>query len=179
MLFMLVVVFLLQGESVLDLFFFFQAEDGIRDADVTGVQTCALPILPKSVVLAPPRCECSAQCRPAKPTITPVLRKASTKSSPSGPKIPSIVSAPTRERREAIARQGRHTTEKNWRAIRGSRLIRRGSRNVTKNSASISKISPTLAMPTRIRIPPACQMAPTYTGLGHGASRSKRPRSPQ
>src|SRR5215813_14826336 len=23
---------------------FFQAEDGIRDADVTGVQTCALPI---------------------------------------------------------------------------------------------------------------------------------------
>src|SRR3989442_839067 len=27
-------------------FFFFQAEDGIRDADVTGVQTCALPISP-------------------------------------------------------------------------------------------------------------------------------------
>src|SRR6266498_4441812 len=25
-------------------FFFFQAEDGIRDADVTGVQTCTLPI---------------------------------------------------------------------------------------------------------------------------------------
>src|SRR6266498_4333270 len=30
--------------NCLDLFFFFQAEDGIRDADVTGVQTCALPI---------------------------------------------------------------------------------------------------------------------------------------
>src|SRR5437773_3665093 len=27
-------------------FFFFQAEDGIRARDVTGVQTCALPILP-------------------------------------------------------------------------------------------------------------------------------------
>src|SRR5256885_11262201 len=26
------------------LFFFFQAEDGIRDYKVTGVQTCALPI---------------------------------------------------------------------------------------------------------------------------------------
>src|SRR5260370_4346437 len=26
--------------------FFFQAEDGIRDSSVTGVQTCALPILP-------------------------------------------------------------------------------------------------------------------------------------
>src|SRR5256885_7235505 len=28
-----------------DIFFFFQAEDGIRDYKVTGVQTCALPIL--------------------------------------------------------------------------------------------------------------------------------------
>src|SRR5256885_15863235 len=27
-------------------FFFFQAEDGIRDYKVTGVQTCALPICP-------------------------------------------------------------------------------------------------------------------------------------
>src|SRR6266478_10063386 len=27
------------------IFFFFQAEDGIRDLTVTGVQTCALPIL--------------------------------------------------------------------------------------------------------------------------------------
>src|SRR2546429_7399518 len=31
-------------ESELDVFFF-QAEDGIRDVAVTGVQTCALPIL--------------------------------------------------------------------------------------------------------------------------------------
>src|SRR5256884_1914919 len=30
---------------VLVVFFFFQAEDGIRDVAVTGVQTCALPIL--------------------------------------------------------------------------------------------------------------------------------------
>src|SRR5437762_3921513 len=29
---------------LLFLFFFFQAEDGIRDTSVTGVQTCALPI---------------------------------------------------------------------------------------------------------------------------------------
>src|SRR3989475_7138986 len=29
---------------VLSFFFFFQAEDGIRDLTVTGVQTCALPI---------------------------------------------------------------------------------------------------------------------------------------
>src|SRR5437016_1154483 len=33
------------------LFFFFQAEDGIRDWSVTGVQTCALPILRKTPTL--------------------------------------------------------------------------------------------------------------------------------
>ena len=33
------------SETVLNSFhFFFQAEDGIRDTSVTGVQTCALPI---------------------------------------------------------------------------------------------------------------------------------------
>src|SRR5690625_6315077 len=31
--------------------FFFQAEDGIRDGHVTGVQTCALPIYLKSPTL--------------------------------------------------------------------------------------------------------------------------------
>src|SRR5207249_7404695 len=31
-------------------FFFFQAEDGIRDRNVTGVQTCALPILWQIIV---------------------------------------------------------------------------------------------------------------------------------
>src|SRR5260221_8931716 len=34
-----------------DSFFFFQAEDGIRDHCVTGVQTCALPILYLTFVL--------------------------------------------------------------------------------------------------------------------------------
>src|SRR2546427_3459638 len=33
--------------------FFFQAEDGIRDLTVTGVQTCALPILPDDNLHAP------------------------------------------------------------------------------------------------------------------------------
>src|SRR2546429_8082646 len=31
------------------LFFFFQAEDGIRDVAVTGVQTCALPIWTRGI----------------------------------------------------------------------------------------------------------------------------------
>src|SRR5206468_7475484 len=43
-------------------FFFFQAEDGIRDLIVTGVQTCALPILPSA----------SACCWVSDSPITPV-----------------------------------------------------------------------------------------------------------
>src|SRR5256886_13138582 len=47
------------------LFFFFQAEDGIRDLTVTGVQTCALPILrvrfaPRASVVAQ-KVQCSSQ----------------------------------------------------------------------------------------------------------------------
>src|SRR5437764_7840500 len=39
-------------ELSMQMFFFFQAEDGIRDTSVTGVQTCALPICdaPKDVI---------------------------------------------------------------------------------------------------------------------------------
>src|SRR5437870_10271280 len=54
-------------------FFFFQAEDGIRDGHVTGVQTCALPIWPKRPIndQAPPMNDqmkiwmttCSTYCR--------------------------------------------------------------------------------------------------------------------
>src|SRR5437660_6807224 len=39
------VVFFFYVLAVFFFFFFFQAEDGIRDGHVTGVQTCALPIL--------------------------------------------------------------------------------------------------------------------------------------
>src|SRR4029077_7780602 len=44
-------------------FFFFQAEDGIRDSSVTGVQTCALPILySMAAILSPaPRPEPAKQ----------------------------------------------------------------------------------------------------------------------
>src|SRR5437763_14025808 len=43
--------------------FFFQAEDGIRDTSVTGVQTCALPI---STPPRPTRRPCSGS-RPSRP----------------------------------------------------------------------------------------------------------------
>src|SRR5256885_7012543 len=40
--------------SMIECFFFFQAEDGIRDYKVTGVQTCALPISAPKVVSREP-----------------------------------------------------------------------------------------------------------------------------
>src|SRR6201994_5085964 len=43
------------------LLFFFQAEDGIRDYKVTGVQTCALPIS-TSFPRLPPACKVSTAC---------------------------------------------------------------------------------------------------------------------
>src|SRR2546429_3964357 len=45
----------LSVERYMRIFFFFQAEDGIRDVAVTGVQTCALPICTPS----PSCCSCS------------------------------------------------------------------------------------------------------------------------
>src|SRR5207249_6716008 len=44
---------------------FFQAEDGIRDRNVTGVQTCALPISQSLVVTIPPP---TGAAPPAAPT---------------------------------------------------------------------------------------------------------------
>src|SRR5207302_2545288 len=46
--------------DLLVFFFFFQAEDGIRDFHVTGVQTCALPIFGTTSRRKPP-----ARTRPA------------------------------------------------------------------------------------------------------------------
>src|SRR2546422_261049 len=42
-------------------FFFFQAEDGIRDVAVTGVQTCALPILDMNPILLKPETDDRSQ----------------------------------------------------------------------------------------------------------------------
>src|SRR3712207_7006735 len=51
-------------------FFFFQAEDGIRDIGVTGVQTCALPI---SVI--------AKRSRPRKSTRTGALKQVKPRTS--------------------------------------------------------------------------------------------------
>src|SRR3989338_9930960 len=47
---------LVLGDSCVARVRFFQAEDGIRDGTVTGVQTCALPIFPRAL-----SCPCSPE----------------------------------------------------------------------------------------------------------------------
>src|SRR5688572_32478018 len=54
-------VYLVDVVSVSVFFFFFQAEDGIRDLTVTGVQTCALPI---STLRETPSCSATCSARP-------------------------------------------------------------------------------------------------------------------
>src|SRR5256886_5881806 len=46
-------ILLLVDVDLLLFFFFFQAEDGIRDLTVTGVQTCALPISKQGAAAIP------------------------------------------------------------------------------------------------------------------------------
>src|SRR2546430_12537845 len=45
--------YILQNVIMLFMIFFFQAEDGIRDLTVTGVQTCALPISGRTKMFFP------------------------------------------------------------------------------------------------------------------------------
>src|SRR2546429_8761472 len=53
------------------IFFFFQAEDGIRDVAVTGVQTCALPIFAVVPVSRTPSASCAANPANANPALRP------------------------------------------------------------------------------------------------------------
>src|SRR5690349_19020579 len=54
--------------------FFFQAEDGIRDLYVTGVQTCALPIWSRPIPLTTARPRTSARSlAPGRATVSPSI----------------------------------------------------------------------------------------------------------
>src|SRR5205823_11241299 len=95
--------------------FFFQAEDGIRDKLVTGVQTCALPI---STAQQPDRrasqslqranrrtsaahCAGSGQCRTTPPTATPAAcaRPA--------PRLPVLISLDQRSEERRVGKECR------------------------------------------------------------------------
>src|SRR2546430_4753887 len=77
----------MEGAPIESGFFFFQAEDGIRDLTVTGVQTCALPIFAPVVPAEP-----AAPAGPAGP-VGPAAPGAP--APPCGPAGPWLPAAPT------------------------------------------------------------------------------------
>src|SRR5690349_25074426 len=89
------------------LFFFFQAEDGIRDLYVTGVQTCALPICcgrgrPRTARSRGP--DASARTRrpaTAEPDRAPREREPPARHSPGGP------GGPPRSEERRVGKEGR------------------------------------------------------------------------
>src|SRR5256884_174059 len=64
-------------------FFFFQAEDGIRDVAVTGVQTCALPISVERRSAAWARCPASAVSFSCARSAEATARRENTRAFPS------------------------------------------------------------------------------------------------
>src|SRR3989454_9131226 len=78
-------------------FFFFQAEDGIRDYKVTGVQTCALPISPHRAGRNGDLAPCARAVAPARaharrgaplPSPQPRARSGARASAPAGGRAP-------------------------------------------------------------------------------------------
>src|SRR5687768_18244484 len=73
------------------LFFFFQAEDGIRDVAVTGVQTCALPIFTRGLAALLLLAGCGPATPPVAATPPPVATPA--------PLPPGVIEERSEERR--------------------------------------------------------------------------------
>src|SRR2546429_805339 len=86
------------------LFFFFQAEDGIRDVAVTGVQTCALPI---SMVVAPTTIAPQSGLRCPHRRRAETQRSIAKAASDSFVPLPSLTRTATRQRRSEERRVGK------------------------------------------------------------------------
>src|SRR5204862_1377492 len=95
-------------------FFFFQAEDGIRDLYVTGVQTCALPISRRSMKTFACGAATSAISREALPLSGRSMIRNSSEAAPQtvATLAREIGRASCRER-EKISRGDGDTTKKN------------------------------------------------------------------
>src|SRR2546430_15574386 len=107
-------------------FFFFQAEDGIRDLTVTGVQTCALPIFRIGTALQEPldwrwlhrlaRCKEDRELRPAGKSIETSNLELRISERPSVTRLEQILGLifqmpeiGTVRKRRCVLRMGRHS----------------------------------------------------------------------
>src|SRR5690606_40731527 len=94
-------------------FFFFQAEDGIRDFHVTGVQTCALPICKPNKVTRRSR---SPRNSPANSSVKKACACNTSDANPAG--IPTAM-AENRKANWPSERSEERRVGKEWRAGRG------------------------------------------------------------
>src|SRR2546430_9380756 len=107
-------------------FFFFQAEDGIRDLTVTGVQTCALPILVSRELEDGGGWWRMVEVNTARSACFPTSSEPISRSSPSA-LAPSIVSIRN-------ARSEEHTSELQSQSNLVCRLLLEKKKNVTERS---------------------------------------------
>src|SRR2546430_3328389 len=112
----------LEKVSEVWLFFFFQAEDGIRDLTVTGVQTCALQI-------------CAPRTRPCPARRGGCVRRATVRPAR---RRPAPAGRPGAHRRCAAPAAGAHTAAR-WyaspRAYRGGERFARAGRRPARRGA--------------------------------------------
>src|SRR2546429_1697831 len=113
--------------SVLHRFFFFQAEDGIRDVAVTGVQTCALPISSRTALYLCPN-DLWAGSPKVKPLRGPHPEVGRLRRNP--PK-------PSRENKPRGRRNSRRLRRGGW--SKGDRTIQRNARGSPGTGASREK----------------------------------------
>src|SRR2546425_3937949 len=109
--------------------FFFQAEDGIRDKLVTGVQTCALPICRDA-----PRSASASGSSRASPTPASVRRCASRGGTGASYAI-SRPAARRSSRRSGARRSEEHTSELQSLAYLVCRLLLEKKKNSIRNWA--------------------------------------------
>src|SRR5947209_17242952 len=98
-------------------FFFFQAEDGIRDIGVTGVQTCALPILARTPALS-----VLTKTPPIAPAFSPPIATTSTR-----PEMDAILATPSTQKRSEERRVGKECRSR-WAAdhYKKKRIVKTG-----------------------------------------------------
>src|SRR5262249_59979991 len=89
--------------------FFFQAEDGIRDWSVTGVQTCALPIWETRGfrVTAGPRTRAAPGANPRAGTACSKVRRVATTAISAPPTAAATSASPSRSEERRVGEEGR------------------------------------------------------------------------
>src|SRR5256884_2392086 len=112
--------------------FFFQAEDGIRDVAVTGVQTCALPIS-------------MAKAQSMNMTAHHVVALERTLAAPRGPKAVWLPAPPNAPARSAALPLWSKTTTINTR-----QLATKNAGNTQKNQRESASLHPAVIIPEPI-----------------------------